>query len=311
MCGVHLVLTELWCKCPYSPRRPPPSVRPMLHHLPVTGGQLAVEVTQGDTAPILCVHGISSQRRLWDWLRAADPGLSLVMPDLRGRGDSIDVQGASSVAQHAEDLVAVLDALGLDQVDVCGMSMGGFVSVALAVNHPERVRSLVLVDGGLPMTVPGGGDLTPALVPIVFADRLARLEKPWDGIDTYLDFFTSQTAPLLDPADPVLRGYLAHDLDESGRVRLSGDALVSDATDIFFGEQRWTAVTQPTRLLHAEWSVGKDSTPAYDAAAVAEFREGLASLVSTEHLPGLDHAGSIMTPQGAEATAAALREALA
>ena len=70
-------------------------------------------------------------------------------------------------------------------------------------------------------------------------------------------------------------------------------------------------MTQPTRLLHAEWSVGSDSTPAYDDAAVASFRAGLASLVSTELLPGLDHAGSIMTPQGAKATAAALKEALA
>ena len=283
----------------------------MLHHVPVTGGQLAVDVVQGDTAPVLAVHGISSHRRLWDWLRVEDPSLSLVMPDLRGRGDSIGVPGPSSVTQHAEDLVRVLDHLGLDRVDVCGMSMGGFVSIALAADHPDRVRSLVLVDGGPPMVPPGGGQLTPALLPVVFADRLARLEKPWDGLDTYLEFFTSQTAPLLDPEDPVLRGYLSHDLDADGHVRLSGDALVQDAEAIFFGAERWREVAAPTWLLHAEFSVGADSTPPYDAAAIASFRAGLPSLRATIALPGLDHAGSIMTPAGAKATAAALREALA
>jgi pimeloyl-ACP methyl ester carboxylesterase len=56
--------------------------------------------------------------------------------------------GPYSVRQHADDLVRVLDALSLDAVTVCGMSLGGFVGVSLAVSHPERVRALICVDGG-------------------------------------------------------------------------------------------------------------------------------------------------------------------
>ncbi len=85
----------------------------------VPGGTLAVELIRSRTEPVLAIHGLSSQRRLWNWLRTADPGLSLITPDLRGRGDSIDVGGRSSIARHAADMAAVLDHLGLDAVHVC------------------------------------------------------------------------------------------------------------------------------------------------------------------------------------------------
>ena len=129
----------------------------------VSGGALAVEVISAGTEPVLAIHGISSQRRLWNWLRAAAPDLSLVAPDLRGRGDSVNVQGPSSIGRHVADMIAVLDSLGLDAVHVCGMSMGGFVAVELATAHPGRVKSLILVDGGFPMTAPPG--LTPRPCP--------------------------------------------------------------------------------------------------------------------------------------------------
>src|SRR5579859_4792450 len=165
----------------------------------VPGGRLAVETHPSATEPVLALHGVSSQRRLWNWLRAADPGLGLVAPDLRGRGDSAEVAGPSSMSRHAADMVAVLDRLGLAAVHVCGMSMGGFVAVELATAYPGRVRSLILVDGGFPMAAPPG--LTPEALPAIFQDRLARLDGEWPSVRDYAEFFTAQTAPLLDPAD--------------------------------------------------------------------------------------------------------------
>jgi pimeloyl-ACP methyl ester carboxylesterase len=277
-----------------------------LLRVPVRGGELAVEVGQGSTEPVLAVHGISSQRRLWDWLRIEAPELALVAPDLRGRADSIGVEGPSSVAQHVEDLVAVLDAAGLDRVHVLGMSMGGFIAVELAVRHPERVKSLVLVDGGPRMTPAPG--LTRELLPTAFADRLARLEHSWGSVEELAAFFTSSTGPLLDPADPVLIGYLAHDLDADGRVRLSGAALLDDAADVFFGDNHWSQLSVPVRLLAAEWSVGEGSAPAYPVDVLEQLDP---APVRTLVLPGVDHATSIMSKAGAVATAELLSEALA
>ena len=273
----------------------------------VPGGTVYVEQFRSGTEPVLAIHGISSQRRLWNWLRAAAPGLSLVAPDLRGRGDSVGVEGPSSIARHAADMVAVLDQLGLPAVHVCGMSMGGFVAVELATAYPGRVKSLILVDGGFPMAAPPG--LTPEALPAIFRDRLARLERDWSSVRDYAQFFTESTAPLLDPADPLLLDYLAHDLVDH-RVRLSAEALVADAADIFFGPSKWPRLGVPTRFLTAEWSVGAGSAPAYTAEAVRTFRAELDVLVTVRPVAGVDHAGSIMSHAGAAAAVGLIAEAL-
>jgi pimeloyl-ACP methyl ester carboxylesterase len=273
-----------------------------VHAVPVAGGELAVEVFPGSTEPVLAVHGISSHRKLWSWLREASPSLTLVAPDLRGRADSLDVQGTSSVPQHADDMVAVLDALGLDRVHVIGMSMGGFVAIDLAHRHPDRVKSLVLVDGGFPMATPPG--LTRDLVPTVFADRLARLSKQWRHED-FVQFFVEQTAPLLDASDPLLQDYLRHDLDADGRVRLSGEALVSDAESVYFGEEHWRELTLPVRFCHAQWASGADTSPAYP-----DVTDYATKCVDVRYVPGVDHAGSIMSKAGAVVVAELVEGAL-
>ena len=210
----------------------------------VPGGRLAVEISGSETEPVLAIHGISSQRKLWNWLRAAAPDLSLIAPDLRGRGDSVGVTLTSSIGRHAADMVLVLNNLGLEAVHVCGMSMGGFVAVEMATAFPGRVKSLILVDGGFPMAAPPG--LTPEALPAIFRDRLARLDREWPSVRDYAGFFAAQTAPLLDPADPLLLDYLAHDLD-GRRVRLSAEALIADAADIFFGSPKWQQLQVPVR----------------------------------------------------------------
>jgi pimeloyl-ACP methyl ester carboxylesterase len=274
----------------------------------VAGGTLTVEVTRSATDPVLAIHGISSQRKLWNWLRATAPELSLIAPDLRGRGDSVAVTGASSMGRHAADMVAVLDALGLEAVHVCGMSMGGFVAVELAASYPQRVRSLILVDGGLPM--PSAPGLTPEDLPRTFRDRLARLDREFPSVAAYAKFFVATTGPLIDPADPLLLDYLAHDLS-GGRVRLSGEALIADSADVFLGTSKWQQLTMPTRLLAAQWGRAANSAPAYSSAAVQDFPTQLPALISVRELTGADHAASIMTMAGAAAVAELITEALA
>ena len=60
------------------------------------------------------------------------------------------------MARHVEDVLAALDRTGAGRVVLAGHSMGGFVALAFAARHPERVSALVLVDGGLPLPRPEG-----------------------------------------------------------------------------------------------------------------------------------------------------------
>jgi pimeloyl-ACP methyl ester carboxylesterase len=246
--------------------------------VPVDGGSLAVEVAESDSAPVLAIHGVTSNCRLWNWLRASAPGLSLVMPDLRGRAGSFGVRGRSSLRQHAEDLVRVLDALGLDAVDICGMSMGGFAAVELATGWPDRVRGLVLVDGGLPMSAPAG--LTPEMLPAAFAPQLGRLARPFEGVEEYLAYFR-RNSPLLDPADPLLRDNL------------------------------WRA-PRPGKRAECPAQHSTQHTPAQPAPSdVTRFRWQLPTLREPRRIAGTDHAATIMTHGGAAVVAGAIREVMA
>ncbi|MDV8020127.1 alpha/beta fold hydrolase [Rhodococcus sp. IEGM 1330] len=273
-----------------------------IDRVPVSGGDVVVETLTGTSEPVLVVHGVSSQRMLWSWLHAESPHLTLVAPDLRGRGDSVDVTGPSSLAQHADDLDTVVDGLGLDAVHVCGMSMGGFVAVEFAARYPSRVKSLVLVDGGVPVAPPAG--LTRDDVAAVFADKIARTEQQWNDIEDYIEFLVSTSLPLLDGSDPLLRKYAEHDLAD-GSIRLSSAAVVADATDVFFGPSRFRELTMPIRFLHAQWSVGSNSAPMYSTEDIEAL-----DLTSITPMMGLDHAGTIMTSVGAAAVGATVDHAL-
>ncbi|MCR3749484.1 alpha/beta fold hydrolase [Lentzea californiensis] len=271
--------------------------------VPVEGGDLAVEIHDGDTPPVLAIHGVSGSRKLWNWLAAHH--FSLVAPDLRGRGDSHEVPG-SSIRQHADDMVRVLDALDLQSVTVCGMSMGAYVAVDLAVRHPDRVRALVLVDGGFPM--PAHAQMTEEVLPEAFAPQVAARERTWT-IDEYVAV-QAMVNPVIDAADPLIRDYFAHDLTPDGHLRLPADTLVADATDVIFGTSRWRDLTMPTWFVHAEWSTGPDSPPAYTADQAQAFRADLPVLREPVLINEVDHGGTVMTRTGAAVTAEVLAEAL-
>lgn len=163
---------------------------------PVRGGALHVGRWEPDDAVgpvVLAVHGVTASHRAWSSLAAAAPDLDLVAPDLRGRGRSSELPGPSGLEQHADDLAAVLDHLGVDSAVVVGHSMGGLVSVVLADRHPDRVQRLVLVDGGLPLhPLPG---MTPEqTMEATLGPATARLRMTFPTRAAYQDFWAAHPA---------------------------------------------------------------------------------------------------------------------
>ena len=101
--------------------------------------------------PIVCLHGITAQHRAFNAAaRYVGPSHGLVGVDLRGRGNSDKPESGYSLEAHAADVVRVLDHLDLEDAVLAGHSMGGFVALKTALTFPERVRALVLLDGGWP-----------------------------------------------------------------------------------------------------------------------------------------------------------------
>ena len=111
-----------------------------------TGGAvLAVEV-RGGGLPVLFVHGFPFDRSMWKHQLAALARYQRIAPDLRGAGASTAPVDGYSMSRYADDLVAVLDAAGVDRAVVCGLSMGGYVTFELLRRHPDRVHALILCD---------------------------------------------------------------------------------------------------------------------------------------------------------------------
>lgn len=98
-------------------------------------------------APVLMLHSIGTSLHVFDPQAAAlTRHRRVIRMDLRGHGMSGVTPGPYSMAQHAADAVAVLDALGVRQAHVVGMSIGGRIAMQMAATAPARVASLVLID---------------------------------------------------------------------------------------------------------------------------------------------------------------------
>lgn len=120
---------------------------------PVDDISIYYEVHGERGTPLLMIAGFGASKADWpaDWLAALHSRHCVVLFDNRGVGRTIDAGSPFSMAQLAADAVGLMDFLGIEQVHVLGMSMGGMVAQQMALLYPDRVRSLVLG-----ATAPGG-----------------------------------------------------------------------------------------------------------------------------------------------------------
>lgn len=102
---------------------------------------------RGAGMPLLLFHGFPfSGESFWPQLERPPKGVRLLVPDHRGFGRSELAPGIATMESMAEDGLALLDALGIQSALVGGVSMGGYVAIALTRLDPGRVRGLLLID---------------------------------------------------------------------------------------------------------------------------------------------------------------------
>ncbi len=102
----------------------------------------------GDQPRAVFLHGFAADLHTWDGVWAALGGaLPALRYDLRGFGRSADA--GSTPFSHADDLLDLLDAAGMETVDLVGVSMGGGIALNFTLDHPHRVRNLVLISPSL------------------------------------------------------------------------------------------------------------------------------------------------------------------
>src|SRR5207237_2054492 len=138
------------------------------------GTELVYWTWRGASPPVLLLHGIGNYARYWDLFANAIAGrLRLVAPDARGHGESGRPDDGYAPEEFVADALAVLDAAAIERAVVVGHSMGGLHSIHLAAGHPERVRTLAIVDAS-PEPMPAGSERARRLLterPARFGDR--------------------------------------------------------------------------------------------------------------------------------------------
>jgi pimeloyl-ACP methyl ester carboxylesterase len=114
------------------------------------GVDLYYEV-HGEGPALLLTHGYSATSQMWrGQIEAFSKHYRLIVWDMRGHGQSAypEDQGAYSEAATVADMAALLDVAGVQRAVVGGLSLGGYMSLAFNLAHPDRVRGLLIIDTG-------------------------------------------------------------------------------------------------------------------------------------------------------------------
>ena len=279
--------------------------------VPVDGGTLRVGVWEpaesagesADVPTLLLVHGITASHVSFAALAAALPHARLIAPDLRGRGRSRDLPGPYGMARHADDVAAVLEHLGAGAVTAVGHSMGAFVVLVLAHRHPECVRALHLVDGGMPL-LPPEGVAPEQMAAAVLGPAADRLTQTFPSRAAYRDFWREH--PALGPElTNVTLAYVDYDLvgeEPELRPATRPEALTEDIRELIDGDDVERALDG---LAHeATWFVAPrglmdEVPPLYPEAARSGWTTRLPQLRLVE-VDDVNHYTIVLHPRGVE-----------
>jgi pimeloyl-ACP methyl ester carboxylesterase len=152
---------------------------PVFHH----GSVELAYLDEGQGAPIVLVHGFGSSKEV-NWVQPgwfatlSGAGRRVIALDNRGHGQSTKLYDPADyhTTKMAADVRALLDHLQIERADVMGYSMGARIVAFLALEHPERVRSMVL--GGLGIHLVDGVGLPESIAEALEAPSLDAVTDP-------------------------------------------------------------------------------------------------------------------------------------
>jgi len=237
------------------------------------GIKIQLGVWKGKGKEILSVHGITANCRCWDLIASSlSPRHKVIAMDLRGRGLSDSPSSGYSVNHHCRDILSVMDDLNLERPVLMGHSLGAFISLVFAAEHPQRVDRLILVDGG--------GKLTDTQMAKVFAGikpSLDRLGKILPSFKSYLSLI--KQAPFMHPWNSYLETYFRYEVEKvAGGVRSRVDPkhIEEESANLKKVDtvQFYSKVLSPTLILRAtKGMLAKDDVVLPEAVAERMVRK--------------------------------------
>ncbi|HJT37940.1 MAG TPA: alpha/beta hydrolase [Actinomycetota bacterium] len=292
------------------------SATPQMFSVPVDGGRLNV-AKWGDRGPVVwAAHGITANYLMWQPVADLIAGeVQLVAPDLRGRGDSGKLPGPYGMAAHVRDAIATLDAMRIDDAVIVGGSMGGYVAVLLAAQHPDRVRAVGLCDGGVALPVPDGID-PDEMLKVTLGPTMDRLDMTFDSLDDYVAFWRKHPA-LADEWNEYIQAYVVYDYettpDGTIKTKVSKDAIVADGRDLLTNKAVHECISDikaPVWLLRAPRGLLNQPQPLISDDMLAVWRGDRLPQLEDEMLSDINHFTLFLTDPGAKAIAERIRSSI-
>lgn len=182
------------------------------HTIPTNNINLHYLHYEGDQPTIILMHGLTANAHAFDGLIAAglSPAFNIISVDLRGRGKSSQPTESYNMAEHAADIIGLMDYLKIENVILAGHSFGGFLALYLAKFFPDRINKLILMDAAAKMH-PNTKDM--------LAPALGRLDKIFSSADVYLE--KVKAAPYLSFWDAEMESYYRADIKQNADGTIS------------------------------------------------------------------------------------------
>ncbi len=276
----------------------------MSHYVATNGITLHYEEHAGGPPALVLIHGLTANCRCFDVLAGQlAPQLRMLAPDMRGRGLSDGPASGYTMADHAADLLGMLDALGLERVALGGHSFGGLLSLYCAALFPKQVKRVVVIDAA----ISAASERTRELI----RPALARLEQAYPSFEAYLELI--KAAPYYQgwPWDTAVESYYRADVaPEPGggvrpRARPAQIAAVADGVIAEPWRDHLAHVRCPVLMLHASGPYGPPGAPPIVSKEQAEETLALLPGAQYVHIPG-NHQ-TMLYGAGALALAEAIR----
>jgi pimeloyl-ACP methyl ester carboxylesterase len=253
----------------------------------VNGVEIAYDDV-GSGPVVVLLHGYPFNRSLWrDQVVALQRDHRVIVPDLRGHGESGIVPGPSTMELMAGDIAGLLDNLDIAQATIGGLSMGGYVALAFYRMFPFRVRSLILA------ATRAQGDNDEAKRNREAQATKARREGMEGIADALLPkLLTADTVTKRPEIVKHVRGMMASTNSEGAAAALEGMAIRPDQTSFL------SQIVAPTLIL-----VGSED--AITPPADAELLHGEIPRSRLEIIKGAGHVLNLEKPKefnGAVAT---------
>ena len=258
------------------------------------GLEIQLAVWEGRGPAILCVHGLTANCRCWDTIaQSLAPDCRVLAVDLRGRGFSDKPATGYSVEHHVRDLNCLMDDLALERVVLLGHSLGGYISLALAAGHPQRVAGLIMVDAGGDLSQEQWDRIDSAIRPAV-----ERLDKIFPSTEEFLGLM--KQAPFLQPWCDTIETYFRYDLTESAHgvrsridpahIREEMANKRSSGSAVYFG-----GLSCPVLILRATEGIVSADDILLPRAAVDEMLREMPDARCVD-LPGTNHYSIVFQP---------------